>query len=136
MHEEGLDTFVCNILRLDRSEEAIDLSALDRLGQADRIGRTHGKIGIIGKYVDLPDAYLSVVESFVTAGFHHGVKVEMEWVAAESVSPLLAPTQLNHLDGIVFPAALASGASRARSPQPVTPESTTSPRLVFALGCK
>nr|MCU0261940.1 CTP synthase [Ilumatobacteraceae bacterium] len=57
----------------------------------------------IGKYVQLADAYLSVVESLKHAGFHHGAKVEIVWIQAEDVEGLLAAGRLAHLDGIVIP---------------------------------
>ena len=52
------------------------------------------RIGLIGKYVQLPDAYLSVVESLKHAGFHHGAKVEIDWIQAEDVEGLLAAGRL------------------------------------------
>ena len=52
------------------------------------------KIGLIGKYVDYQDAYLSVVESLKHAGFHHGAKVEIDWIQAEDVEGLLAAGRL------------------------------------------
>jgi CTP synthase len=58
---------------------------------------------LIGKYVQLQDAYLSVVESLKHAGFHHGAKVEIDWIQAEEVEGLLAAGRLSHLDGIVIP---------------------------------
>ena len=61
------------------------------------------RIGIIGKYVSLPDAYLSVVESLNHAGFWHGAAVEIEWIQAEDVEGLLAAGRLKDLDGIVIP---------------------------------
>jgi CTP synthase len=61
------------------------------------------RIGVIGKYVNLPDAYLSVVEALKHAGFHHGAKVEIDWVQAEEVTGMLALTRLDGLDGIVIP---------------------------------
>ena len=60
-------------------------------------------IGLIGKYVELQDAYLSVVESLKHAGFHHGAKVQIEWIQAEDVQGLLADDRLGSLDGIVIP---------------------------------
>jgi CTP synthase len=59
-------------------------------------------IGVIGKYVNLPDAYLSVIEALRHAGFAHGVKVSVELVQAEEVTGMLAAT-LDHLDGVVIP---------------------------------
>jgi CTP synthase len=61
------------------------------------------RIGLIGKYVDLPDAYLSVVEALKHAGFHHGAKVEVDWVQAEDVEGLLTEGRLAGLDGMVIP---------------------------------
>ena len=61
------------------------------------------RIGLIGKYVDLPDAYLSVVEALRHGGFHHGAKVEIDWIEAEDVEGLLADGRLRDLDGIVIP---------------------------------
>ena len=61
------------------------------------------RIGLIGKYVELQDAYLSVVESLKHAGFHYGAKVEIDWIQAEDVEGLLASGRLTELDGMVIP---------------------------------
>ncbi|MFM7744656.1 MAG: CTP synthase [Actinomycetota bacterium] len=100
MHEEGLDTVVCETLRLD---SPIDLSPWQSFVQRVEDSITPVRIGLIGKYVDLQDAYLSVVESLKHAGFHHGAKVKIEWIQAEEVEGLLAAGRLSHLDGIVIP---------------------------------
>src|SRR5205807_57551 len=60
-------------------------------------------IGLIGKYVNLPDAYLSVVEALRHGGFAHGARVEIEWIQAEEVEGLLTEGRLRELDGIVIP---------------------------------
>ena len=103
LHDEGLDTYVCNLLRFNLSEYPIDLSGWQAL--VDRINNLDGsvKIGLIGKYVNLPDAYLSVVESLKHAGFHHGVKVDIEWIQAEQVPDLLRDGKMSNFDGIVIP---------------------------------
>ncbi len=100
LHEEGLDDVVCDVLRLDRP---IDLTPWEGLvEQAERAERSV-RIGLIGKYVALKDAYLSVAESLRHAGFHHGSRVEIDWVEAEDVEGLLAAGRLADLDGIVIP---------------------------------
>ncbi|CAB4550890.1 unannotated protein [freshwater metagenome] len=100
LHEEGLDTVICDTLRL---EAAIDLSSwqdlVDKVDNATKPVR----IGLIGKYIELHDAYLSVVESIKHAGFHHGANVEIDWIQAEEVEGLLAQGRLSDLDGIVIP---------------------------------
>jgi CTP synthase len=100
LHEEGLDDVVCSILALPGRP---DLSTWETLvGRVERADRPV-RIGLIGKYIDLPDAYLSVVESLKHAGFHHGAKVEIDWVQAEDVEGLLANGRLRDLDGMVIP---------------------------------
>ena len=61
------------------------------------------KIGIVGKYTDLPDAYLSVVESLRHAGPASGVKPVISWISADSIDGMLAESYLKGLDGILVP---------------------------------
>jgi CTP synthase len=103
LHKEGLDEIVCSILRLDGPEHTIDLSGWEEVVGRVGAARDEVRIGLIGKYVNLPDAYLSVVEALRHAGFHHGAKVSIEWVQAEEVTGMLAPARLGDLDGIVIP---------------------------------
>ena len=100
LHEEGLDTVVCDVLRL---ETDVDLAPWERLVDMVESATAPVKIGLIGKYVELQDAYLSVVESIKHAGFHHGAKVEIDWIQAEEVEGLLAAGRLADLDGMVIP---------------------------------
>ncbi len=101
LHDEGLDREVCRILRLDDREA--DLTEWEALVQRVEAATRPVRIGIIGKYVTLIDAYLSVVEAAKHGGFHHGAKVEIEWIQAEQVEGLLADGRLRDLDGIVLP---------------------------------
>ena len=101
LHHEGLDDVVCEVLRLE--EHIIDLAPLQAFVATVEAATTPVRIGLIGKYIDLPDAYLSVVESLKHAGFHHRAKVEIDWIQAESVEGLLAAGRLSHLDGMVIP---------------------------------
>jgi CTP synthase len=101
LHEEGLDDVVCQLLKLGDADP--DLSEweilVDRIESAER----QVKIGIIGKYVSLQDAYLSVVEALKHGGFHHGANIEVDWIQAEDVEGLLADGRLHELDGMVIP---------------------------------
>ncbi|HMJ78265.1 MAG TPA: CTP synthase [Iamia sp.] len=101
LHDEGFDAEVCQVLRLDPPDpDLTEWQALvDKIERADRTVR----IGIIGKYVSLPDAYLSVVEATRHGGFHHGARVEIDWIQAEEVEGLLASSRLADLDGMVIP---------------------------------
>jgi CTP synthase len=101
LHEEGLDGYICGILGLgDAPAELTEWRALvERIDAAVQPVR----IGIVGKYVSLPDAYLSVVEALNHGGFHHGAQVEIEWIQAEEVEGLLVAQRLRELDGVVIP---------------------------------
>ncbi|MDP8969606.1 MAG: CTP synthase [Actinomycetota bacterium] len=84
LRDEGLDAFVARRLGLDPAVQpdmdewtAMVRRALDR---ADTV-----RIALVGKYVSLPDAYLSVVEALTHAGIHHGVEVDVHWVSADEL---------------------------------------------------
>jgi CTP synthase len=101
LHDEGLDNYVCDILGL--TGLVPDLSSWTNLVNRIEMLEDTVLIGVIGKYVSLPDAYMSVVESLRHGGYHHGTKVQLEWIQAEEVEGLLAGGRLRHLDGIVIP---------------------------------
>ena len=101
IHEEGLDDFLCEILQINSPEP--DLEKWRNLVTKVRSATGSVRIGLIGKYVTLIDAYLSVVESLNHAGIHAGTNVEIDWIQAEDVEGLLAAGRLKDLDGIVVP---------------------------------
>ena len=101
IHEEGLDDFLCDILRIDSPDP--DLDKWKSLVTKVRSAKGSVRVGLIGKYVTLIDAYLSVVESLNHAGIHAGTNVEIDWIQAEDVEGLLAAGRLKDLDGIVVP---------------------------------
>jgi CTP synthase len=107
-HEEGLDDVVCEVLRIDQDAYALDLSPWERVVDLVEAADEPVRIGLIGKYVQLADAYLSVVEALKHAGFHHGAKVEVDWIHAEDVEGLLAAGRLAELDGMVIPGGFGS----------------------------
>jgi CTP synthase len=106
LHDEGLDTVALDVLRIDT--DPIDLSPWEAVVRKVEEATIPVRIGLIGKYVQLPDAYLSVVEALKHAGFHHGAKVEIDWIQAEDVEGLLASDRLRGLDGIVIPGGFGS----------------------------
>ncbi len=101
LHAEGLDDVVCSILRLDHTE--IEMTEWEGLLSRVEAATKPVRVGLIGKYVSLVDAYLSVVEALKHGGFDHGAKVEVDWLQAEDVSSLLESGHLADLDGIVIP---------------------------------
>ncbi len=61
------------------------------------------KIGVVGKYVELEDAYISVYEALNHAGAHHNCDIDIEWISSESLERLRNVERLEGLDGIVVP---------------------------------
>jgi CTP synthase len=103
LHEEGLDSYVFGLLGFDPERYPLDLSDWASLVRRVEAATRPVRIGLIGKYVNLPDAYLSVVEALRHGGYAHGARIELEWIQAEEVEGLLAAGRLNDLDGIVIP---------------------------------
>jgi CTP synthase len=100
LHDEGLDAYVCRVLGVDHEA---DLDGWRRLVRQVENATTEVRIGLVGKYINLPDAYLSVVEALKHGGFSHGAKVVIDWIASEDAEGLLAEGRLHELDGIVVP---------------------------------
>jgi CTP synthase len=111
LHEEGFDRYLCNLLGFDQEP---DLTEWERL--VERVDAATGtiRVGIIGKYVSLPDAYLSVVEALKHGGFHHGTQIDVDWIQAEEVEGLLAEGRLRDLDGIVIPGGFGERGSEGK----------------------
>ena len=101
LHDEGLDAYVCRVLGLDHHDASLEpwRSLVKRIEEAT----SEVRIGLVGKYVNLPDAYLSVVEALKHGGYGHGAKVVVDWIASEDAEGLLAEGRLHDLDGIIVP---------------------------------
>src|SRR5437016_1247205 len=103
---EGLDRLVCDKLGLPSGEAQLGewLDLTERLQQAtDEI-----EIALVGKYVKLQDAYLSVHEALKHAGAHHGCRVRVRWVDAENMSYDEAAALLESMDGVIVPGGFGS----------------------------
>jgi CTP synthase len=102
LHAEGLDAYV--VRRLGLSFHDVDWTQwgdlLDRVHQPTETVR----IALVGKYIDLPDAYLSVTEAIRAGGFAHRAKVEVVWVPSDSCStPAGAAQALEDVQGVLIP---------------------------------
>ena len=71
-------------------------------------GARRVEIGLVGKYVGLHDAYLSVAEALRHAGFHLGAHVDIRWIDSEEITPDTAESMLSGLDGILVPGGFGS----------------------------
>jgi CTP synthase len=106
LQAEGLDALVCEKLGLvtRRAELGDWLDLTERLQQAEE----SVEIALVGKYVKLQDAYLSVHEALKHAGAHHGCRVHVRWVDAENMSYDEAAALLDEVDGVLVPGGFGS----------------------------
>ena len=102
LHDQGLDAYIIEHFGVETTE-------INRDGWSDLLAAVHDPkhevtIGLVGKYIDLPDAYLSVTEALRAGGFAHQTKVKIKWVPSdECETPEGAARELSDVDGICVP---------------------------------
>jgi CTP synthase len=102
LHAEGLDAYV--VRRLDLPFRDVDWTDWDRLLQRVHHPAKQVTVALVGKYVDLPDAYLSVTEALRAGGFANDAKVDIRWVTSDDCeSPEGAARALEGVDGVLIP---------------------------------
>jgi len=102
IHNEGLDAYV--VSRLGVKFRDVNWKAWDNLLERVHHPKEEVTIALVGKYIDLPDAYLSVSEAVRAGAFANWAKVLIRWVASDScATPEGAAEQLGDVDGIVIP---------------------------------
>jgi CTP synthase len=102
LHDEGLDAYV--VRRLGLSFRDVNWQQWNDLLERVHHPKRTITIALVGKYVDLPDAYLSVTEAIRAAGFGNTVKIQIRWVPSDSCeTPAGAANALKGVDGIVIP---------------------------------
>jgi CTP synthase len=102
LHDEGLDAYV--VRRLGLPFRDVDWSLWGGLLERVRHPKSEVSIALVGKYIDLPDAYLSVTEALRAGGFAHRARVSLRWVASDLCeTPAGAAAQLAGVDGVVIP---------------------------------
>ncbi len=101
LHEERLDDNVCRLLNLTTPQP--DLSRWRNFVQRVIHPTHHVRIGVVGKYIELQDAYKSIYESLTHAGASHDCKVDIIRVDAESIEKAGAELYLAGLQGILIP---------------------------------
>lgn len=102
LHGEGLDSYIINSLRLDAKE--VDWSGWQPVLDAVHEPKHEVNIGLVGKYIDLPDAYLSVTEALRAGGFAESTKVNITWIKSDDCETEDgARSNLAELDAICVP---------------------------------
>jgi CTP synthase len=98
---EGLDDQILEHFNMEGP--APELSEWEALVKRADAADTTVRIGLVGKYIQLEDAYLSVIEALGHAGTHNDAKIDVRWIDAESVDREEAERQLEECDGILIP---------------------------------
>ncbi|MGI8585733.1 MAG: CTP synthase [Thermoleophilaceae bacterium] len=101
LRAEGVDDVILDHFRIEAGPS--DLGQWEALARRADEATEPVRIGVVGKYVQLEDAYLSVIEALNHSGFHHGARVEVRWVDAEALDRDEAQRELESCDGILIP---------------------------------
>jgi CTP synthase len=101
-NDQGVDQFIlAEHFNVDAGPP--DLSGWDAIVRRAAAAHRETRIALVGKYVQLADAYLSVAEALRHAGVHHDAKVKIEWVDSENVDDPDVESLLHDVDGILIP---------------------------------
>ncbi len=98
---EGLDEIILELLKLPNYER--DMSRWEALVSRIKHPKKKVKIGIVGKYVEFPDAYKSLNEALLHGGIANDAKVELEYITAEGMEGGHWPREIHEVDGILVP---------------------------------
>ena len=101
LENQELGNKVSDFLGLNNKKS--DLKKWDKIVGIIRSEKRSINIGIVGKYTELTDSYLSVKEALMHAGIHHKVDIELEWISSDSINSNNINKSLNGLSGVVIP---------------------------------
>ena len=102
LYAEGLDAYV--VRRLGLKSHDVKWGEWDELLKIVHNPKHHVKVALVGKYIDLPDAYLSVSEALRAGGFANNAKVELKWIASDDCATTEgAKNALSDVDAICVP---------------------------------
>jgi CTP synthase len=101
LEEQGLGDYMTSNLGIECAPP--DLASWIEMTEMIRAPKPPVKIAVVGKYVDLPDSYMSVHEALRHAGIHHGYDIEVQWIGSEDVERVGPEELLADVSGIVVP---------------------------------
>ena len=106
LEKSNFSSIVCRELGIDAPE--IDLSEWNEMLERIHNRPKHVSIALVGKYVQLHDAYLSVAEALRHAGYVHGTHIRIKWIDSETVTPKNVAEMLSDVDGVIVPGGFGS----------------------------
>jgi CTP synthase len=101
LEKAGFSSIVCRELGIEAPEP--QLYEWEKMVESIKNRSRSVKIGLVGKYVALHDAYLSVAEALRHAGYYHEAKIDIEWIDSETVTKENCKEKLSSIDGIIVP---------------------------------
>ena len=106
LEKANFSAIVCRELGIDAPH--LDLKEWSAMVERIKARELSVNIGLVGKYVGLHDAYLSVAEALRHAGYHHNTHIKIHWIDSETISPENVCDTLKGLDGILVPGGFGS----------------------------
>ena len=103
LHEQGIDNYILSHFRLPTEGNEPDLSDFISLTEKIKNLKEKVTIALVGKYVELHDAYLSVSQALKAAGYYHNRDVEIRWIPSTDVKPGTEEGFFSDVDGILVP---------------------------------
>ncbi|MFB4161069.1 CTP synthase [Geomicrobium sp. JSM 1781026] len=103
LQDQHLDDIVCNHLKIDSPKPEADMKEWTELVEKVKHLSKKTTIGLVGKYVSLPDAYLSIAESLKHAGYAYDADIDIRWIDSENVTDDNVADQLKDVDGVLVP---------------------------------
>ena len=105
--DQGLDKYILKKLNLE--DRKLSTNSWEEMVERFKSAKKEITVGLVGKYVELHDAYLSVIQALFDAGYENGAKVNIEWINAESLEDKEnLDKNLKNLDGIIVPGGFGS----------------------------
>ena len=106
LEKSNFSSVVCRELGIDAPKP--DLTEWEKMVESIKTRTKNTTIGLVGKYVELHDAYLSVAEALRHAGYYHNTHIDIKWIDSESIKPENVGEVLAGLDGIIVPGGFGS----------------------------
>ena len=113
LRDQKIDDYILKHFGIENLKEA-DVTDWEKLVNKIANLKNKIKIGLVGKYVSLHDAYLSVAEALRHAGYYHEVKIDIEWINAEKVTIENQDKLFKDLDGIIVPGGFGERATQGK----------------------